>query len=306
LDGSQQLDRMGVLAGVCDDQAGARARATLLLKPIRDAGRTIIILSLALASCRGPSVPVSPSPEIVSLRLLTDSATSPLLQDLISAYRRPGIQITWDVQTGEIGTLVEWLKSQDAPYALIDYVPDRGFDQALWSTPVGEDGIAIVVHPSNAIANLTAAQLRAIWQGRIANWNVLGGPSLPMTVVARDEDSSTATVIQAMALGDRRVTRAARLATTSQAVIDIVSAEAGAVGSVSMGYLSPRVRAVPLDGVLPTPETVTSGQYPLRTPILFVGLREPGNDPYRAFFAWAQSQEGQAIVRRRYGTLATQ
>jgi phosphate transport system substrate-binding protein len=237
--------------------------------------------------------------------LLTDSATSPLLQDFISAYRRPGIQITWDIQTGEIGTIVEWLKNQDAPYALIDYVPDQGFDKILWSTPVGEDGIAIVVHPSNSIADLTAAQLRAIWQGRIANWNSLGGPNLPLTVVARDEDSGAAAIIQAMVLGDRRVTRAARLATTSQAVIDIVSADPGAIGYVSMGYLSSRVRAVPLDGILPTPETVTSGQYPLRTPILLVGSHEPGDDNYRAFFAWAQSQEGQAIVRRRYGALAT-
>jgi phosphate transport system substrate-binding protein len=95
------------------------------------------------------------------------------------------------------------------------------------------------------------------------------------------------------------------LAATSQAVIDIVSADPGAIGYVSMGYLSSQVRAVRLDGVVPTPETVTTGQYPLRTPILFAGLHVPGDDAYRAFFAWVQSQEGQAIVRRHYGALAT-
>lgn len=306
MDGSQQPDRFDALAGICDDRAGTHARVALLLKPIWEARRTIIILSLALASCRGPSVPVSPSPEIVSLRLLADSATSPLLQDLISTYRRPGVEIVQNLQTGEIGTIVEWLKNQDVPYALVDYVPDQGLDKVFWSTPVGEDGIAIVVHPSNPIADLTAAQLRTIWQGRAANWNLLGGPDLPLTVVARDETSSAAAVIQSMVLGDRRVTRAARLATTSQAVIDIVSADPGAIGYVSMGYLSSRVRALPLDGILPTPETVTSGQYPLRTPIVFVGLHEPGDDNYRAFFAWAQSQAGQAIVRHRYGSLAIQ
>jgi phosphate transport system substrate-binding protein len=184
-------------------------------------------------------------------------------------------------------------------------VPDQGLDKLLWSTPVGEDGIAIVVHPSNAIADLTAAQLRTIWQGRVANWNALGGANVQLIVVARDETSSAAAILQTMVLGDRRVTRAAQLATTSQAVIDIVSAEPGAIGYVSMGYLSSAVRAVPLDGTLPTPDTVTGGQYPLRTPILFAGLHEPGNDPYRAFFAWAQSPEGQAVVRRHYGALAT-
>jgi phosphate transport system substrate-binding protein len=106
-----------------------------------------------------------------------------------------------------------------------------------------------------------------------------------------------------MVLGERIVTRAARLATTDQAVIDIVGSDRGAIGYVSMAYVTGRVRVVPLDGVLPTPDTVSANQYPLRTPIIFVGLRAPNDDGYRAFFAWTQSPEGQAVVKRRYGGL---
>lgn len=275
-------------------------RAGLFLMPIRKVKRTIVILSLALASCRSPA-PVSPTPEVVPLRMLTDNATIPLFSDLASSYRPSRILITWDVHSSEVNTVLDWLRGDEAPYVMLDYQPD--FSSDLWVTPIAQDGIAIVVHPSNPVANLTADQLRKVLQGQIANWKELGGADVPLTVVARNESSSAARLIQSMVMGDRRTTRAARLATTSQAVIDLVSADAGAIGYVSMGYLSAGVKAAALDNVLPTPDTVTANQYPLRTPIVIAGMHAPGNDAYRAFFSWIQSPEGQAVVRRRYGGL---
>jgi hypothetical protein len=280
------------------------SRPGSILKPFEGAKRTIVILSLALAGCRGQVLPASPTPDVVAIRLLADSSTSPLLQDLSQSYRPPGLLITWDIQVGEVSTVLGWLKSAQAPYALVDYSP--AIDSALWATPVGQDGIAIIVHPGNPVANLTAAQLRQIFQGNVANWQSLGGASLPVTIVVQSEGTSAAALIQSMVLGDRRVTRGARLATTSQGVIDIVRADPGAIGYVSMGYLTSSVRAVSLDGIALTPETVSASQYPLRTPILFVGLRAPENDAYRAFVVWAQSPDGQAVVRRRYGRHAVQ
>lgn len=283
--------------------APERVFASSILSPFRGAKRTLVILSLALASCRGPALPASPTPEVVSLRLLADSATLPLLRDLTSAYHPPDLLLTWDIQAGEMSTLLNWLNTSTAPYALMDYTQGAGPD-AMWSTPVGEDGIAVIVHPSTPVTDLSAAQLRAIFQGRVDNWKSLGGLDEPLTVVARSA-STTSQIIQTMVLGDRHLTQAAQLATTSQAVVDIVSAQPGAIGFVSMGYLSPSVRTIRLDSVLPTPDSVTSKLYPIRAPIIFVGPNAPGDDAYRAFFAWVQSPEGQAIVQRHYGELRT-
>jgi hypothetical protein len=77
-----------------DPVLSPRACIDLLLRPFRDARRTIVILSLALAGCRGQVIPASPTPEVVSLRLLTDSATSPLLRDLAASYRPANIVLT--------------------------------------------------------------------------------------------------------------------------------------------------------------------------------------------------------------------
>jgi ABC-type phosphate transport system substrate-binding protein len=71
-----------------------------------------------------------------------------------------------------------------------------------------------------------------------------------------------------------------------------------------MGYVDSSVRVVPLDGIPPTPQNVSSNQYPIRGPMLFAGMQPPNDDYYRAFFAWVQSPDGQAIVRQHYGGLS--
>jgi phosphate transport system substrate-binding protein len=82
-----------------------------------------------------------------------------------------------------------------------------------------------------------------------------------------------------------------------------VRADPNSIGYVSTGYLQEGVRVVALDGILPTPETLTVGSYALRSPILVVGNAEPADDLYRAFFAWIQSPEGQRLVKRQHGGL---
>ncbi|HVO41447.1 MAG TPA: substrate-binding domain-containing protein [Aggregatilineales bacterium] len=268
---------------------------------IKHAKQSLIILSLALAGCRGPIAPPTPTLEIKSLRLAADGATLPLLRDLTSNYVPTGVIIDWQIEVSEVHDMADWLKR--VPYALTDYVPEV-LSRDIWSTPVGQDAIAIIIPTSNTLTNLTAAQLRGVLQGRITNWTQLGGLDLPIVVVARDETSSAAMIVQSIVLGDRRTTRTARLAATDDTMVDLVGSIPGAVGYVSLSYLSNRVRALPIEGVAPSVSTMDS--YPIRAPILFVGASEPGDNAYRAFFSWVQSPAGQKIVRRHTGGLPGQ
>ena len=52
----------------------------------------------------------------------------------------------------------------------------KGF--ALQEISVAIDGIAIAVHPNLSVSGLTIAQLKAIYTGKITNWQQLGGPNL--------------------------------------------------------------------------------------------------------------------------------
>jgi phosphate transport system substrate-binding protein len=67
----------------------------------------------------------------------------------------------------------------------------RGFK--LKQIPVAMDGIAIVVNPQLKIPGLTLDQLRAIYSGKIRNWQQLGGPNLqiqPLSHPTKNSDTS--------------------------------------------------------------------------------------------------------------------
>ncbi|MEH2274548.1 MAG: substrate-binding domain-containing protein [Nostoc sp.] len=67
---------------------------------------------------------------------------------------------------------------------------EQGF--TLKESPVGKDGIAVVVNPSLNVPGLTVDQLQQIYLGKITNWNQIGGPNLPITPLSqRPEDADT-------------------------------------------------------------------------------------------------------------------
>ncbi len=274
---------------------------------MKRAKRTLVILGLALASCRGPIFTPTATPQVVHVRLWATTAAAPLLQDALAAYRPPHTVPLVESVAPNWATVQQHLLLGDVPFALSSYAPQRAH---LWVAPLGWDGIAIVVHTSNDVPALTLAQVRRLFQGQIQSWDELGGPALAVTVVSREQGSGTRRNFEAQVMGEARITWGARLALSSEGVLAIVRSTPGAVGYVSMAYLGEGVRAVPLrrhpdDAPQPlTAQTVSAGLYPLRAPLLIVGLRPPAAGSfYEGWFAWLQSAEGQRVVARRYAPL---
>jgi phosphate transport system substrate-binding protein len=252
---------------------------------------------------------VSPTatPQTVSVRILATTTTYSLLRDLAGAYQVPGTLLAVNSAEGSWNTIYTRLLAGEAPFALTTYLPP---DANLWAAPVGQDGIAVIVHAANPVPSLTAEDLRLIFQGRIVAWTEVGGPDLPVTVVSREDGADTRLVFEALVMGQRRTTLTARLALSSASMVDLVATDPGAIGYVSMAQVDDRVRVVPVAAqagdppLRPTVESVSANTYPLRAPILLVGPEPPDQDSvYRDWFAWMQSDAGQAIVGRRHGAL---
>jgi serine/threonine protein kinase/ABC-type phosphate transport system substrate-binding protein len=55
---------------------------------------------------------------------------------------------------------------------------------------VAYDALSVVVNPELNISNLTVAQLRNIYSGKITNWEEVGGPNLSIEAFTRDESVS--------------------------------------------------------------------------------------------------------------------
>ncbi|MCB9436213.1 MAG: substrate-binding domain-containing protein [Anaerolineales bacterium] len=276
----------------------------------RKTKQTLVVMTLALASCRGPMQAPTPTPEVVPLYFVSTSSTHPLLWDLTTVYSRDNELIAIIDQNSTGITLQQALDHPNATtaYAITHQLPDM---DDFWAAPLGQDGIAIITHPNlTAIHSLSAEDLRAIFTGTAQNWSEFNGPNLRIIVVSREATSPIRGAFENQVLGQRPMTLRARLATTANAMHDIVAQTPGAIGFISMAQADQEVRVVPLipqtglAPVFPTPHSVFDATYPLRLPILVIGNHAPQpEDGYYEFILWAQQAEGQAIIAQYYAPL---
>ncbi len=275
---------------------------------LKTAKRTIVIFGIAAlaSSCRGMAQQATHTPEISQLRLVATTSTAPLARDLIQSYIREDALFVVSLEEGNWAHVQMQVEADSNFFGLTSFLPDSS---ALWATPIGEDGLAIVVHPSVEIESLTAAQLRSIFSGNIQNWREVGGTTLPLVVVSREPGADTRAVFERLVMGERPISGAALLAPTHPGMLDLVAATPGAIGYTSFGALTPQVKVVAIAAsadetpILPSLQTLENHTYPLRMPILLVGQNEPTDLVYE-FFLWMQQGGGQAIVRQRYVPLS--
>lgn len=141
---------------------------------------------------------------------------------------------------------------------------DKEQDLGLVDTPIAYDAIAVIVHRDNPVGGLTREQARDVFQGKYANWKELGGRDLPIGLVNRDEASGTREAFSKIVLdGEPFDLSAAVLPGTGQ-VRSVVASSRGAIGYISLGFVNRRVKALRIDGIAPTSESVRKGTYPVR------------------------------------------
>ncbi len=163
------------------------------------------------------------------------------------------------------------------------------------ATVIARDGIAIIVHPSNPLSEITMAQLRDIYTGKISNWKDVGGKSGRIVVISRDVASGTFEVFKKLVLKGAKTRADALMLASNKAVATTVEKTPGAIGYVGLGYVSSKVKALTVDGVKPTKKTVASGEYKLSRPLYFYTDGKP-KGLAKEFIDFVLSPEGQKIV----------
>jgi len=82
---------------------------------------------------------------------------------------------------------------------------------------------------------------------------------------------------------------------SNQAVVTTVAKTPGAVGYIGLGYLSPKVKALEIDGVELSQRTVVSGEYKLSRPLFMYTNGKP-KGLTKNFIDFVLSLAGQRIV----------
>jgi len=167
----------------------------------------------------------------------------------------------------------------------------------LKSFPFALDGVAVVVHPSNPVSNLTAQQVRDIFSGAITRWKDVGGNDAPIHLFTRDEASGTREVFWEKALKKGSVASSANVVASNGAMKVAVSQDKDAIGYAGIGHVDASVKGIVLDGVAPTQENAMNGSYPV-TRKLYMNTKGEPKPLVKAFIDYILSSEGLEIVKK--------
>jgi phosphate transport system substrate-binding protein len=173
----------------------------------------------------------------------------------------------------------------------------KGDEKDLTEIVIARDGLAVIVHPSNPVRRAKLADIKQIFSGDLRNWNFLGGPDRPITVVTREEGSGTRGAFQELVMGKTRIFRGAITEDSNGTVREIIAHDPFSIGFISLGLINEQVRSLDLDGVSASDENIMNGSYKLVRPFLFVSRGEP-KGLAKQFVDFVLSEEGQALVEK--------
>jgi len=168
-------------------------------------------------------------------------------------------------------------------------------EAALHQVTIALDGIAVIVNAANPVAGLSRAEVAAIFAGAIPRWGAVGGPDRPIHFVTREEGSGTRGAFEEMVMGKTEIAPRALVQDSNGAVREIVASDPDALGYISLGLVDRRVRAVAIDGVLPTHDTISAKRYAVVRPFLFLSREEPVGAA-RAYIDYVLGPEGQRLL----------
>ncbi len=191
--------------------------------------------------------------------------------------------------TADIGNASREMKAKEEELAQSKGVMPKQF-------VVARDCIVPVVNPANPVKDLSLAQLKSIYNGKVKNWKDVGGEDKTIVVVSRDSSSGTFEVWNEHVLGKDRVRPDAQLQASNGAVAQAVAGNKYAIGYVGIGYVNPQVKALTVGGVEATPKTANDNSYPIARGLNMYTNGEP-KGAVKDFIEFVMGAEGQKIVK---------
>jgi phosphate transport system substrate-binding protein len=260
----------------------------------------LLTMIVFLAACgKSPATPPTPTEDTLTGKLTFAGSTTmqPLVAQLGDEFRNIHPHVTLDIAAGGSAVGIKAIHDGTTDIGMASRALTTDEASGINQYQVAIDVLALVVHPSNTIKNLTLAQLQDIYMGKITNWQSLGGPDLAIIPVQRETSSGSRGAFDEMVLQNKTAT-ASTLITTATAGDEAanVASHPGAIGYIGFGNMDSTIKVVTINGVLPTQETARDNSYPLTRPLIF--MTGPLSQPLaQTFINYALSAQGQKSVQ---------
>jgi phosphate transport system substrate-binding protein len=243
-----------------------------------------------------------------ALRIEGSTTVGPIADAFAEYFKtiQPGLEITVN-KTGsgngaaalidgrcDIATMSRFMKTEEEFKKAVD----KGVVPV--AHVVAMDGVCVIVHPSNPIKELTTAQVRDIYLGKVKNWKELGGTDMQIVAVSRDTSSGTYESFHEMVMKKQDMAAGVEYVNANPQAHARVSTTAGAIAYVGLGFVDAKVKALKIDGVEATKQTIVSGAYPISRPLfLFTnGYPKLGSTVHK-FVTFHLTEKGQELIEAK-------
>ncbi len=163
---------------------------------------------------------------------------------------------------------------------------------------VAYDGMAVIVNENSPIKALTKKQVEQIFTGDITDWSAVGGNPGRISIYTRNTSSGTYSDWKELAMNRRDYASSSQKMAGNEQIAAEVAKNANGIGYVGLAYVSaPGIRVVPVNGAVPTKESVLSKKYPYARPTFFYTNGEATGEAAK-FIAFTLSDAGQKIVEK--------
>lgn len=168
----------------------------------------------------------------------------------------------------------------------------------LVGTVVALDGIAVIVNPENTVEDLSVEQIAKIYTGEITNWKDVGGEDAPVVCIGREAASGTRDGFEEVTGTKDNCVYSQELTSTGD-VVQTVSGNPGAIGYASVASLNGSVKAVSVEGVAPSTETIQSGEYKIQRNFVLVTKKDaPLSEAAQNFFDFATGAAADDLITK--------
>ena len=173
---------------------------------------------------------------------------------------------------------------------------DEEAAKGLKATVLALDGIAVIVNPENPVSELSLEQIAKIYTGEITNWSELGGNDAEIVLIGREAGSGTRDGFESITKTADACVYRQELTSTGD-VITAVAQNPDAIGYASLASIGDTVKALVVEGVAPSEETVKDGSYLVQRPFVLVTREgEELSEAAQAFFDYITSADAASII----------
>lgn len=236
----------------------------------------------------------------------------PIIESVKSSYtHKTGLNIVTQGGGSDLG--IKNLSEGKINIAMVvrDLTPDEKsrFDYAV----IGYDGVAMIVHKSNPIKNLSKQQLIDIYRGKIKNWDTLGGSKKSIILISKQSNRGLLYLFEqgtglfhpsnnANSNPAKKIASWAWDAGSNNDNIVWTGGLPNAISYISLGSALSNIangmpiKLISLDGIMPSTKTILNGTYPMIGKLTMVYRKNDSEAKH--FVEFLLSEEGQKAVRK--------